>query len=287
MCTCFGIQAWSQTILPTGQFLQDSLQIGEEVEYSLAIKYPRDWQIIFPDSTYGYMPFEYSSHRYTPTSIDSTWAYDSVIYTVSTFEIDLVQKLQLPIYVLQKGDSIKILSDFDSIYLQPMIQVLPDSIALRSNVAFEALDYSLNYLYLGIGAGLFVLLVLGILFFFGKNIRARYKVYLLSREYKRYQLRWTTAVQAIQSSEDTQAIEALLLVWKSYMESLENKPYTKYTTKEILLTGYADTLQEVLQTIDQSIYGKLTIEDLHHNLEVMNQYTAERFDVKKAEVNHG
>ena len=40
----------AQEIEPDGYFLQDSTQIGEEILYSLYVKYPKDLEVLFPDS---------------------------------------------------------------------------------------------------------------------------------------------------------------------------------------------------------------------------------------------
>ncbi|UXP31046.1 hypothetical protein N6H18_11865 [Reichenbachiella agarivorans] len=277
----------SQDIQPRGQFLQDSLKIGEEIQFSLAVQYPKNWQVIFPDSTFDFSPFEFSKKKYSPTHADSTLAYDSVIYTISSFEIDLIQRLQLPMYIIQQNDSIEILSNFDSVYLQEMVAVLPDSIILRNNLDFQALHYDWNYLYIGIGAAILLILLVGSYFLFGKNLRAKYRLYLLKKDYERFVLQFENAVNQVKANHDnTHTIEAAVLLWKKFMERLEDRPFTKYTSKEILLAGYGDGLKDVLKKIDQSIYGKVAIDDIHSNLEALNHYTAERYELKREEVKH-
>ena len=96
----------AQQLVPKGLFLSDSIKIGEEVIYSLSIEYPRGSNLIFPDSLYDFSPFEYIKKTEFFTKSDSVKSFDSVIYYLSTFEIDPVQKLTLPVFLISAGDSI-------------------------------------------------------------------------------------------------------------------------------------------------------------------------------------
>ncbi|MBU2914600.1 hypothetical protein [Reichenbachiella agariperforans] len=277
---------WAQDIAPKGVFLTDSIMIGEEISYTLSVKYPKGWQIVFPDSTYDYAPFEFNRKTYISTVSDSTWAFDSVTYVLSSFEIDPIQQLQLPIYVLQKNDSIEILSDPDSVYFHDMITQLPDSIVLKNNVAFRELVYSYNYLYIGIGTAVTLLILVGGYFLFRKTIHAKYQLYFLQRDYRRFVQQYEADMQRIQNGKDnTAAIEGLVLSWKTFMERMENRPFTKYTTREIIAAGYGgEELNGTLRKIDQSIYGKVAIEDMHQNLSALSQFTSNQFEIKKQEI---
>ena len=98
--------ATAQTVEPKGVFLQDSTKIGEEVQFALSVKYDRSLDILLPDSLYRFGTFEYNSREYFPTKTDSTFSYDSVVYHLSTFEIDSVQYLQLPVFTIHDQDSL-------------------------------------------------------------------------------------------------------------------------------------------------------------------------------------
>ncbi|NJM93316.1 MAG: hypothetical protein HC842_00455 [Cytophagales bacterium] len=51
--------ALGQRIKPQGLFLQDSVMIGQEVAYSLSVRYPSDFVVLFPDSTHTFGAFEW------------------------------------------------------------------------------------------------------------------------------------------------------------------------------------------------------------------------------------
>jgi hypothetical protein len=275
----------AQEITPFGKFLQDSIKIGNGVQYSLSVKYPIDWEVIFPDSTYNFEPFEFYSKSYFPTRTDSTFAYDSAVYTISTFEIDLVQKIQLPIYLLNGKDSTEILANPDSIYLVEMVAVLPDSLAFRENLSFQIVDYAFNYPYFMIGLGIFIALTIGSYFIFGQTIRRKIKVYRLRKAYENFSLDFESGINKIKRSETSKTlIEEILVVWKKYMEQLEDRPFTKYTSKEIIKIGFEKELKSVLQNIDQAIYGSLSDEEMHKNFENLEDFTLVRYQLKLKEV---
>lgn len=270
----------AQEISPYGKFLKDSVMVGEEVQYSLSVKYPLDWHVIFPDSTYNYEPFEFYTKSYFPTRIDSTHAYDSAVYTLSTFEIDLVQKLQLPIYLLNGNDSTTILASPDSVFLRELVTVLPDSLKFRENLAFQAVNYAFNYPYFMIGLGLVALIGLGTFFIFGNSIRTKIKLYRMRKAYEKFSLEFDRGIIKIKQSEtNAQLIEEILVIWKSYMEKIEDRPFTKYTSKEILKVGFEEQLKNVLQTIDRSIYGAIGDEEMHKNFEALEDFTFERYKI--------
>lgn len=278
----------AQNIEPKGFFVQDSMKLGEEIEFSLSIAYPKDWQVVLPDSNFNFSPFEFSKKIYAPTRLDSTWAIDSVTYTLSSFEIDPVQSLQLPVYVVKGKDSIEILSNMDSIVFHELIQQVPDTVVLKQNLAFKELDYQLNYWYLSIGGVILILILVGIYYFFGSQIYARYKLYLLNRDYKKFMLQFDEGAKKVKADQDnTHAIEAMVFLWKQFMERMENRPFTKYTSKEIVAAGYGDGLKSVLQKIDSAIYGRLAVEDIYKNLDALSHFTTERFERKREEVKNG
>ncbi|MCV9386402.1 hypothetical protein [Reichenbachiella ulvae] len=278
----------AQNIQPKGFFVQDSMKLGEEIEYTISIAYPKDWQVVLPDSNFNYSPFEFSRKSYAPTRSDSTLAIDSITYTLSSFEIDPVQKLQLPVYVVKGKDSIEILSNMDSIIFKELIQNVPDSIILKQNLAFKELEYSINYWYISIGVALLIVILVAVYYFFGSQIIARYKLYQLNRDYKKFMMQFEEGVQKVKANQDnTHAIEAMVLLWKQFMERMENRPFTKYTSKEIVAAGYGDGLKGVLQKIDSAIYGRLTVEDIYRNLDSLSHFTTERFERKREEVKNG
>src|SRR5687768_12536023 len=88
----------AQDIKVSGGFLKDSVQIGEPVAYFLSATYPQSLTVLFPDSTFSFKPFEYNRKRLSPTHTVGGVSHDSVVYYLSTFEVDKIQYLNLPVF---------------------------------------------------------------------------------------------------------------------------------------------------------------------------------------------
>ncbi|WP_109829810.1 hypothetical protein [Reichenbachiella versicolor] len=278
-------QLRAQEIKPRGEFLSDSIKIGQEIGYALTVKYPKRLQIIYPDSTYSFGSFEFYSKKYFETTVDSTMATDSVVYGISTFEIDPIQSLQLPIYILNGADSVEIMSNLDSVILVQYVAQVPDSLSLIKNVDYFDVDYDFNYPYLMIGLGIFAVLIIGAAILFGKKIKMRIKLYRMKKDFERFSINLEIGISNIRKNQsDKTLIEEVLIVWKTYMEKLEDKPFTKYTSKEIERVGYESLLIDTLKNIDRAIYSNVTLEEIHKNFESLEDFTANKYQEKVNEL---
>lgn len=277
----------AQEIVTDGYFHEDSLKVGEVVHFSLYAKYPKEMQVIFPDSTYGYFPFEFYSKQYFPTRVDSVYAYDSAIYSIASFEVDSTQYLKLPVFILDGKDSTEILTYEDSIYLNALVVQMPDSLIFRENVAFQKVSSTFNYPYLMIGLAILIVIIIAVLLIFGKSIQRKIRSYRLKKAYEKFSMEFERGINKIKQNNDTALIEEILIIWKKYMEKLEDRPFTKYTTREIVKAGYGDNLHTVLKNIDRSIYGSKDDDSMYKNFESLEDLTLEKYQQKQKEVQHG
>ncbi len=113
----FSVQSYGQEISVKGGFLEDSLLIGQNVNFWMSATYPPSLEMVFPDSLYSFNPYEISGKQFFETRVVDGLAYDSTVYTLQSFEIDKVQYLKLPAIILNEGDSTIIETRLDSIYV--------------------------------------------------------------------------------------------------------------------------------------------------------------------------
>jgi len=277
---------YAQQLQPKGMFLNDSIKLGDVIPFHLSFHYSRDMEVLFPDSTYNFSPFEFSSKEFYPTKVDSTIATDSVIYYLSTFEIDPIQSLNLPVYLLTNGDSTEVFGLADSVNLIEMIPVMPDSVALKEDVSYLEVNPAFNYPYLAIGLTVtFVLLIVGY-FAFGKQVRKKIRLYRMKKAYLKFNQAYDGVFGELRKGDKSKT-ERLLSLWKRYLEKLENRPYTKLTSKEIANLSDAKSFSKALKTIDQAIYGKLDSDQILKNFENLGDVTAQRYNKKVMEVKNG
>lgn len=277
----------AQDVKVTGSFLKDSVKIGETLPYVLTVTYPRNLDIIFPDSTYDFSPFEYFTRNYSPTLSDTVVSFDSVVYQLMTFEIDSVQTLQLPVYVKQEEDSAAIYSRIDSVWLKFVIEEIPDSLNLKENTALINVPGLVNYPVILILAGIFLLGVIVLILIFGKRISRWMKVYLMNQQYQKFVNRFYHQIGILARGQAGVFPEDLLADWKKYMEKLEKEPYTKMTSKELIRLHSDHRLKENLRSIDRYIYGNVKDRPVQENFEKLLDYSRERYEIRREEVRHG
>ena len=160
---------FGQEIKPRGYFGGDSVKIGEVINYTLILEYPRGMEVLFPDSTFNYEPFEYVDRSYLSTESNLSHSTDSVVYQLSTFELDSIQKLSLPVFVMLNGDSTAINAPLDSLFLQFVITAASDTLDVQNTAQFQNVSKAFNYPYLLIALGVLAIIILLVLVFFGSE----------------------------------------------------------------------------------------------------------------------
>jgi hypothetical protein len=169
-----------------------------------------------------------------------------------TFEITKNQKLGLPIYVLSKRDCTMVYSLTDSVFLKEMIKTSVDSLQLKTDTKLLVLSQQVNYpkiltYILGILG-----VVLTIYALFGRFIRKQYTLFLFSRRHVDFLANYKKFTR---STLDDVTIGKTLVLWKKHLEWLERRPYTSYTTKEIVSRLPSARLEDALREVDSAIYG--------------------------------
>ena len=276
------LNSFAQRIEPDATFHKDSIAIGEEVAYSLWIRYPRERDVIFPDSLYNFSPFEINKRQYFTTRTDSTLSLDSVVYFLSTFEIDTIQYLQLPVYLIDEYDSIELLPALDSIVLKHVVEVIPDSVTVIVNTEYQKVPLAFNYPYFT--AAIIVLLITTLIVFlvFGKKIKQTIQVYWLGRRHKKFIKTFDELIHT-----DNIDVEHTLAKWKNYLEKLEQVPYSKLTTKEIYRDTGDEHLRENLDIIDRFIYATKEKPDTKESFEFLLLFADERYHQKISQIKNG
>lgn len=285
ICFLFPAFAWAQLVSPTGAFIEDSLKIGEETPYVLSIRYPADQNILFPDSTYDFSPFELSRKEYTNTVSKDGFSSDSVIYFLRTFDLAPSQSFRLPVYVLEGSDSVEVMAQSDTIYLND-VEVNPED-PLKETTDYREVELQFNSAYLVLGLVIFLVIVAAVLLMFGGQIKRQYKIYRLKKAHKKFLSTYEHLIEYQNGKDPKSTTEHSFNFWKVYMEKLDKIPFTRLTTKEV--SQYLDN-KEVLstfKTMDRNIYGRHNQDEVRANLlllkDIANQRYAEKIEEVKGE----
>ena len=272
------LQVHAQDLKPKGVFLEDSLKIGETVTFSFSYKDRRQRKVIFPDSLYDFSPFELVGKDFFNTQSDSVNSIDSAVYYLTTFEIDKVQQLSLPVFILLSGDSLPVYSAPDSILLNEVVTQMPDSVALLENTHFQPVSLQFNYPYFIIALVILGVLLIIVLLVYGKTIRKKIRLYRLKKKLEKFKVEFEHEMELLNKEPSKKQIEHALKCWKWYMEGLEKAPYTKLTTREVVMLQQSSSLGETLKSIDKSIYSKTTASALQEDFEFLKDYAIDRYN---------
>ncbi len=275
---CFAFVSFGQDTKPIGYFLKDSVKIGESVAYSLSYKDKRNRPIIFPDSTFSFFPFELLDKAYFDTKSDTINSIDSAVYYLATFEIDTVQRLSLPVYIDTGEDSVELLALTDSIILDQVVTQMPDSVNMAETKAFQPVSLQFNYPYWIIALTALGIISIIVMVIWGGEIRKRIKLYRLKKQLAKFQDQFDQEIERINQNISKPELEKVLRFWKDYMERLENIPYTKLTTKEIVRIQQNSSLEETLKSIDKNIYSAVTVSALQNDFEFLKDYSLDRYN---------
>jgi hypothetical protein len=254
---------------PKGKFLEVSMKVGLPVKYALSYRHDPNKDVFFPDSTYNFAPFEMVDRKYFPTVTNELGSLDSVVYTLISFDVTPKQELSLPVYVRAKRDCTRIFSPMDYVVLKSIIKpnVSIDTMQLKKDTRLILISQQINFplIFLII---LGILVLTGIIFwFFGEPIRRQIRLFNFSRRYDDFQKLFQRLSRGTDDAKKRlENIEKAIVLWKKYIERLENKPFTTFTTKEILDnlkdSRLADALREIDATVYGGVYSKKTIASL-------------------------
>lgn len=280
----------AQDIIVRGGFFTDSLRVGDETGYYLSARYPGDLNILFPDSSFNFAPFEFERKRYFPTVTKDGISYDSVIYYLSTFEVDPAQTLSLPVFQFAERDCTIFATDPDTVRLIELAKNIPDTmqvanLPLKVNTAHEDVPYVINYPVITIGVVVLGIVAAVVWIFFGKSIRRHFMLRRMSKAHKQFMESYNRQMETLKAAFSSVHAEHALAQWKQYMEKLEARPYTKLTTRETTALVGDAALGKNLHSIDRAIYGHNT--SVIEPLENLRQVADERFAKKLEEVKHG
>ena len=285
------LTSFAQEVTVRGRFKTDSVKLGEPIEYYLIAKYPSQWQVLLPDSTFSFAPFDFQKKVYFPTRTINNQSTDSVLYILSTYEIDSIQTLKIPAFVVLPNDCTTYESNVDTVFFKRLVSHLPDSVSaeqlpLKTNTAYNAVNWLFNYPVASIIIGALIIIAILVWIIFGKKIKRHFVLKRLAKNHHEFIINFDTAVEKLKSGFTPESAERSIIIWKKYMEDLVTKPYTKSTTRELKEIEKNETLVSALHVIDRSIYGRIPPDTLDSFLN-LKEFSQLQFNKKLEELKHG
>jgi hypothetical protein len=288
------IGSWTvhaQEMSVIGRFKADTVKLGEPIEYYLTTKYPIQWQILLPDSTFSFAPFEFQKKVFFQTHTKNNISTDSVLYVLNTFEIDSIQTLKIPAFVVLPNDCTIYESNIDSVFFKYLVSQIPDSLAaeklpLKTNTAYNPVSWLFNYPVFSIVVGALIVISILVWLIFGKKIKRHFTLKRLTKKHLEFIQNFDSAVERLKSGFTPESAESSVVIWKKYMEDLVTKPYTKSTTRELKEIEHNEPMVSALRVIDRSIYGQIPPDTLDSFLN-LKEFSQSQFNKKLEELKHG
>lgn len=273
----------SITMKPKLKFLEDTFLLGKPTPVSMSFTYPKHWQVIFPDTNYNYAPFEWYKKDYFPTQTQNNLSKDSAVFWLRSFEISPIQTIRLPVFLIQpKGDSLALFSNIDTIYFKQLIHTTQvDTLRLKADTTYATLSQRFNlHAWVLVFVSVFFFSVL-IWLFSGAWIRKQILLLNLKRKQVLFEDSFEKELLKIRTRRRIKDIEQAFILWKKHLEQIEDKPYSTYTSSEIVETLPVEKLAESLQNIDRAIYGTILEDSLEKDFSFLKHLARERYLLKK------
>lgn len=245
-----GSQILAQDITYEGYFRSDSVKAGLPLEYVLNIKYPKDYDVLLPDTTHNFGDFILTGRDFDPTWSDSLYSYDSVVYQLTSFSIENIQTLSVPIKYFTKSDSGIINTTRDTLFFVEYIPEVSDTLKVKENTAYQPLEKLVNYPIITLFLILAIVVIVTLIIILANPIRIAIKKWALKRKYNKLKKEFHKI-----DFNDKHEASRKLAVWKSMLGVSTNLPVPAFTTDEIVKFSETSKVEKELRSIDRFIYS--------------------------------
>lgn len=258
---------------PKAYFDSDSLLIGKPISFSLTYLSNGKTDILFPDSTYNFKPFELVDIDYFPTNTQNGKSLDSVVYTLITFKVDSTYALSLPVKILRTKRHV--FSDTATVKLHSSLK----NSDLRTHVIKKSTGYFNVPLDFNFPKFLYYLVIFLISFvvfwaLFGKLILRNIKIWKFNQKHQKFASNYK---KLSKNPKNFPNIGAGLILWKNHLEWLLRKPYSTMTTSEITKTLENERLEEALKEFDLAIYGGVLSDHIPFAFNILFDFATDTF----------
>jgi hypothetical protein len=199
-----------------------------------------------------------------------------------------MQSIELPVFRIQGNDTLRYfskklryhivsrLSREDTLHPKFLKETAPAPVALR-----------INYPYILGGMTFFLLCLFALNFFFDKPIQKFFLLWIEQRRQARFLKSFEKIQENLEEQLSIQLMEALIVLWKAYLQKVSGEPYSTYTSLEINRILQDPALKKSLQAIDRWIYGELPVENLPDCLNTIKQKAIVLYEQKRESIRNG
>lgn len=275
-----------------GRFLTDSIDIGRPFQYALTYRHPPTADLLFPDTANQFKPYHVQKVALFTTRTSGTGfnavSVDSAVYTLLSFETDSAQLLRVPIRLINATDCTDLFTQTDTVFLRSQLRPAPTdptdytSLTVVSETKLAPVQQQFNYPVLGLFvAGL--MLASGLLYrLFGRSIRRQWRLYQLNGRHRQFLRQFNRLAQGINADSAANTANQAVIIWKTYLEKIERRPYASRTTSEIAGRVNDERVTNALREADRMIYGGAFSAQSAASLRVLSDVATQRYHRQRA-----
>ena len=223
-------EGFGQSVRAMLQFQQDSFRLGQTVELRLLVERSPGTQVILPNQSGYFVPFEMLTYEVEPTRTVNGKEWDVVQYRLRSFEVNEYQTVSLKVGYLQNRDTVFLTVASDTLFLSGLIAGELEDLEYQTYKDLILLTDPPNYrmaVLLGIALVLLIVLLYLVL-------RKPLRRYLAMRS---LQLEWQQVRRKLKKLEQLQDLSvffpAVNTLWKSYLDPDEKMALRSMTTTEL------------------------------------------------------
>ena len=251
---------------PTGRFSRAEVAVGQPLDYELRYEHAPDEEVVFPDSLAKFAPFEYMGRTWQPTRTQHGRSLDRTVYHLRTFTLAPTQALQLPVLILRRTDTLRLLPAPAQVRLRRTAPAVPSGLAappaLRQDLSQLPLEPAFNYPFWLAGLASVLALVAAGTALFGRRWQRRYGLYKRRKNHVYFLAQFARHAERFTLSRSAPVAERVVVLWKNYLSSLEDTNLSSLTTKELVEHfNNDDDVRRALRATDRVVYGNLLSED--------------------------
>ena len=251
----YSLPLTAQQVQINGYFLQDSARLGERVGFVLKATYPQASQLIFPDSTHDFSPFVLLEKKTFISSTIEGLTQDSAVYYLSNFSLEPSAYLSLPVFELNRYDSISYFTPAAELALKLTLDSIPEELVFQENNVYQPLEKPFDWFVFSTIIG-GIILALGLIFvIFADRIKRLFRKNREKLRWIQFERKWKKLADQLQKYPKQELADEVVGIWKGYLESLTSQPYQEWTSSEIAEALDDKEVFKALRTIDMIIYA--------------------------------
>ena len=254
----FSSKLFSQEINYQIYFLEKDIKIGDSIKLVSIINYPKEIELIQPDSSFKFFPFSFVKKENFESKLNERIISDSSLYILRSFEIDSIQSIRLNSFILNGKDCLEISSNYDTVYFKSLVNNTDQKV--KKNMSFNEILSIINTYKLLLYSIVFICLILAVYLLFRKKIIAYFRKRKVLKSHALFNKEFEKIKKQFKTNADKNNLEKIILIWKRYIEKLTSIPYSSMTTKEIIDFFDNENLIKSLKYIDEMIYSDKLIE---------------------------